>query len=268
MGSRPPGMTFERTSLREAGTLTETTTENQWSEENSREFLHFADIVFPHRQEQNAVLTALIPANQNEPFVAVDLGCGAGPLSRAILARFPECSVVGLDGSPLMLKQAESGLADFAGRFAARSFDLFQSDWLDTLPDRVRCFVSSLAIHHLDGPGKQRLFTRLAERLEPGGAILIQDLIEPTTERGWQINARMWDAYAKEQSVRMTGSLDYYDTFVNEGWNHFATPDLEFDLPSGLFEQLRWLEEAGLSGADCFWLWYGHAIYGAFKPAG
>lgn len=246
--------------------MTDTPSENQWSEEESRQFLQFASVVFPYRTEQNAIVTSLIPADRDDEFVVVDLGCGSGPLSRSILERFPSCRVIGLDGSPLMLQRAQEDLAEFGGRFEARSFDLFQRGWLDELSTDVRCFVSSLAIHHLDGPRKQRLFGDLASRLEPGGALLIQDLVEPSTDRAWALNARMWDAYVKENSVRTTGALEFYEKFVRDGWNHFATPDLEFDMPSGLFEQLRWFEEAGLTGADCFWLWYGHAIYGAFKP--
>jgi len=252
--------------MRRVVIVSDSAAENQWSEENSRQFMQFANVVFPHRAEQNAVLTSFIPATADEEFLAVDLGCGSGPLSRAILDRFPRSRVIGLDGSPMMLRQAETDLSVFPGRFETRRFDLSASDWLDQLPSDIRCFVSSLAIHHLDGPGKQRLYRELAERLVPGGALLIIDLLEPSTQRGWQVNARMWDAYVKEQSVRLTGSLDFYETFVNDGWNHFATPDLEFDMPSRLFEQLAWFEQAGLIDADCFWHWYGHAVYGAFKP--
>lgn len=238
----------------------------QWSEENSQTFMRFAEVVFPHRAEQNAVLTSVIPAGIDDTFVVVDLGCGSGPLSRAILERFPKSTVIGLDGSELMLRTAQANLSPYGSRFETRAFDLQRTDWLDALPHGIRCVVSSLAVHHLDGPGKQRLYRNLAQRLEPGGAILIQDLIEPTTQTAAQLYARMWDAYVKEASVRLTGSLACYDTFVGDEWNHFATPDLGFDMPSGLAEQLRWFEEAGLTGADCFWFWYGHAIYGAFKP--
>jgi len=241
-------------------------TAQNWSEENSQQFLEFADVVFPHRAEQNALLTALVPADVDRQFVAVDLGCGAGLLSQALLMRFPHCRVIGLDYSPLMLERARANLAVYGQRFEARPFDLRERDWLDNLPADVLCFVASLAIHHLDGPGKRALYRDLAPRLAPGGALLLQDLIEPTTQRSWQQYAMMWDAYVKEHSVRVTGSVDYYHTFVRDGWNHFATPDLEFDMPSGLYEQFRWFEEAGLTGADCFWFWYGHAIYGAFKP--
>ncbi len=241
--------------------------QNRWSEQESEQFVQFSDIVFPHRAEQNAILTSVIPARTDEEFVAVDLGCGEGPLSRAILQRYPRSRVIGLDGSPLMLQRATAALSIFGGRFEARPFDLFRHDWLGALPDHVRCFVSSLAIHHLNSEQKRRLYHGLASRLEPGGALLIQDLIEPTSRAAWELNARMWNAYVKEASVRLTGSLEVYDTFVDDGWNHFATPDVGFDMPSGLAEQLQWFAEAGLTGADCFWFWYGHAIFGAFKPA-
>jgi tRNA (cmo5U34)-methyltransferase len=66
------------------------------------------------------------------------------------------------------------------------------------------------------------------------------------------------------RSVALTGDLAFYDLLLN-GWNHFATPD-NTDTPSGLYEQLRWFEQAGLVDVDCFWLWAGHAIYGGFKP--
>jgi tRNA (cmo5U34)-methyltransferase len=37
------------------------------------------------------------------------------------------------------------------------------------------------------------------------------------------------------------------------------------DQPSGLYEQLCWLEEAGFSAVDVVWLKAGHAIYGGWQ---
>ena len=37
------------------------------------------------------------------------------------------------------------------------------------------------------------------------------------------------------------------------------------DKPSGLFEQLGWLEAAGFEAVDVYWLKAGHAIYGGQK---
>ena len=43
--------------------------------------------------------------------------------------------------------------------------------------------------------------------------------------------------------------------------NSQTFPD-PMDKPSGLFEQLGWLEAAGFEAVDVYWLKAGHAIYG------
>jgi SAM-dependent methyltransferase len=163
-----------------------------------------------------------------------------------------------------MLAQAEETLAQFEGRFELRPFGLNRRDWLEHLPADLRCFVSSLAIHHLDGPEKQQLFRDLRHRLPPGGVLLIADLVEPVNDWARSAYARAWDEAVRERSVRLVGTLEPYERF-RDGWNHYVTPDVDFDKPSGLFEQLKWLEAAGFSRVDCFWLRAGHAIYGGYS---
>jgi ssDNA-binding Zn-finger/Zn-ribbon topoisomerase 1 len=50
----------------------------------------------------------------------------------------------------------------------------------------------------------------------------------------------LWDRATKEQSLDVTGSLVAYEE-VQNGWNHYRTPDASFDKPSRLFDQLQWL---------------------------
>ena len=140
----------------------------------------------------------------------------------------------------------------------------YWSEWVTELPDGVRCFVSSLAIHHLDGVEKQSLFRVLVRYLKPGGALLIADIVEPVNDRARTLYADAWDQSVREQSQRLRGSLEQYNMFA-DGWNHFRTPDVEFDKPSRLFEQLQWLADAGFKNVDCFWVRAGHAIYGGYR---
>jgi tRNA (cmo5U34)-methyltransferase len=37
------------------------------------------------------------------------------------------------------------------------------------------------------------------------------------------------------------------------------------DKPSPIFEQLKWLETAGFTAVDVYWMQAGHAIYGGQK---
>jgi len=234
-----------------------------WAEDNSQFFIDFGEVVTPSRAEQMSMAASLVPAQESEQFVAVDLACGAGLLSATLLRRFPECRVIALDGSPRMLEATAKNLAQFGTRFELDIFDLKKRDWLESLPNQVRCFVSSLSIHHLDGTEKQQLFRDLRNRLEPGGALIIVDLVEAVNDWARRAYADAWDAAVKEQALRLNGDLGAYERF-REGWNHYVTPDVDFDKPSRLFEQLQWLQQARFSQVDCFWLKAGHAVYGGY----
>ena len=49
-------------------------------------------------------------------------------------------------------------------------------------------------------------------------------------------------------------------------WNLWAETEPDpSDHPSTLLDQLRWLEEAGLSGVDVAWLKAGHAVFGGIR---
>jgi tRNA (cmo5U34)-methyltransferase len=237
---------------------------NGWEEENSTEFIELGDVITPSRQEQVELVVSLVPAEASDQFSVVDLACGAGSLTEAVLRRFPESRVLALDGSPTMRDRASQRLSMYAGRVQFADFDLRDRDWLERIPKDVRCFVSSLAIHHLDGGEKQTLFRDLAAALPRGGGIFIVDLVEPVNRRAWTAYGDAWDAIVQHQSLEQTGSPALYQRF-RDGWNHYRDPDVEFDQPSGLFEQLCWLADAGLSQVDCFWLRAGHAIYGGYK---
>ncbi len=235
-----------------------------WEEDDSATFIALGDVFTPSRDEQFGLIASLVPAGRADEFAVVDLACGAGALTEAILRRFPRCHALALDGSPRMLAHARVRLAEFGQRVHFGEFDLRASDWFDSIPDTVRCVVSSLAIHHLDGLEKQQLFKQVFAKLPSGGALLIADLVEPVNPYAWSAYGDAWDAAVRAQSVAASGNLAAYQRF-HDGWNHYRDPDLEFDKPSGLFEQLRWLASVGFAQVDCFWLRAGHAIYGGYK---
>jgi hypothetical protein len=128
----------------------------------------------------------------------------------------------------------------------------------------VRCVISSLAVHHLDAEGKQALFRALAPRIEPGGALLIADVVAPVAEIVRKSHDQSWDRAAREQSLALTGSPATYERAKAEGWGYLDEED-DIDKPSPLFDQLKWLEEAGFSAVDCFWMRAGFAVYGGYR---
>lgn len=237
-----------------------------WSEENSELFLEFGRIVTPRREEIGEAMLDLLPAQPDEPFLAIDIGIGGGWLSAALLERFQQARIVGLDGSPTMLREATRTLERFPDRFELRQFSLEDTSWAAELGTDIRCFVSSLIIHHLDGAGKQRLYQTLHHHLTGGGALLIADVVAPASERERRHMERAWDETVRLRSERLTGSLDTYERFLDEHWNLYEYPD-PMDQPSTVPEHLRWLEEAGFEGANVFWERAGHAVYGGYRAS-
>ncbi len=242
-----------------------------WDEEDSRGFLDDGRFFVPEREAQIAAICALVPEPPPElsgdaRAHVVELCCGEGLLSGALLARLPGAVVHGYDGSEAMLAHARAALAGHGERFEAHRFDLHDAGWRH-FPWPVHAFVTSLALHHLDGAGKRRLFADLAAALAPGGALLIADLILPASPEATALAAAAWDDEVRRRSLDLAGDLRPFERFRATGWNYFDDPAAEpYDKPSPLFDQLRWLAEAGLTAVDVYWMKAGHAIYGGRKP--
>ena len=238
-----------------------------WNEEESERFITLGRVYTPRRDEILATFLDLIPAAPDEPFTGAELGTGAGWLTEGILRRFPNARMIGLDGSEAMRQTTARLLAPYGDRFEVRPFRLEEPAWLEQLPNGLRAIVSSLVIHHLRGPEKRELFRELRAKLEPGGALLICDVVLAANEQGRHALANAWDTEVERQSLAIVGDRSAWDAFQADRWNMYAYPTGEDDIdrPSTLVEQLGWLDEAGFIGIDAWWVRAGHALFGGFK---
>lgn len=244
-------------------------TQTGWTEGDTRLYRQLAPVAVPDRAEQLATLLALLPFGPDDAFQAVELGCGEGNLSAALLDCFPRASLLALDGSAAMRGRAAARLGRFGRRARVEPFNLSAADWLARI-DRADCLLASLCLHHLPGPEKRRLFGALYPRLSSRGAALVADLVEPQRAEARRLFADTWDRLAQAQSVAATGSNALFNHFTGAKWNYYRFDD-PADTPSPLVDQLIWLKEAGFAVVDCFWMRAGHAIYGGYKnhtPAG
>lgn len=106
----------------------------------------------------------------------LDLGCGTGTLTIMIKQLHLDVEVTGIDGDPTVLAIAAAKMtrADVSIQWdSGLAYDLPYSD--NTF-DRV---VSSLVIHHLAMPEKQRAFGEVQRVLRPGGEFHILDFGRP-----------------------------------------------------------------------------------------
>lgn len=236
-----------------------------WQENDSHLFIDYGRYFVPERETQIQIICDLIPPRP-APFHILELCCGEGLLAAALLAQFPGATVHGYDGSPQMLQKARERLAEYGNRFETKQFDLATRDWRRPAWP-VHAVVSSLAVHHLDAPGKQDLFRDVHQMLAPDGVLIIADLIQPTTGLSQEIAAKAWDTAVRRRAQTIDGNLDAFDTFQQQQWNMYRYPQSDdVDKPSPLYHQLQWLAQAGFTAIDVHWLQAGHAIFSGRKP--
>ena len=237
---------------------------NHWNEETSKRYLDYGRYFVPAREQQMCIMVDLLRGAPG-PSLILELCCGEGLLAELLLDELPEASYWGLDGSALMLEQAGQRLSRFGERIRLGSFDLADYSWRK-LDQPVQAVVSSLSIHHLDGEGKQKLFRDVYAMLAEGGIFIIADMIEPATPASRSIAANALDEVVRQRSMELDGSTAALDFFLREGWNtyRFFDPD-DIDHPSTLYDQLKWLEQAGFLDIDVHFMIAGHALFSGWK---
>jgi tRNA (cmo5U34)-methyltransferase len=165
-----------------------------------------------------------------------------------------------------MLQAAQKRLAPFGDRVQPRQFDLADRSWRGDYQS-ANAVVTSLAVHHLEEPEKAQLFADVYQILAPGGVFIIADMIDPVHPQSKKLAAEAYDEIVRRRALAIDGHGAAFDFFQREGWNIFRylDPD-DIDKPSSLYDQLRWLAQAGFDAVDVFWMQAGHAIFGGWKP--
>jgi tRNA (cmo5U34)-methyltransferase len=174
---------------------------------------------YPELQAQTAAAAGAVAAE-----TILELGIGTGETARRVLDSHAGARYTAIDSSEEMLGRARSVVPQADLRLARLE---------DPLPDGpFDLVVSALAVHHLDGPGKQDLFRRIADVLQPGGTLVLADVVVPENDAD------------------------------------VVTPiDGVYDMPDRLDDQLVWLRDAGLD-AETVWSYKDLAVMRARRLDG
>ena len=100
------------------------------------------------------------------PRAVVDLGCGEGALTASLAQRWPDASVTGVDSSATMLAAAAAHAIPGRVEFVAGDI----REWEPDHP--VDVVVSNAVLHWV--PGHDRIMSRWAGWLSPGGQVAVQ----------------------------------------------------------------------------------------------
>lgn len=171
------------------------------------------------------------------PARILELGCGTGNLSAALLAAFPDAECTLVDLSSDFLAQCRQRFAG-SKRIAYQQADFRE---LNCNPASYDLVASSIAIHHLPDPEKARLFQKVYAWLSGDGVLVYSDQFAGATPGLYQRHLDYWQAEAARLGVSQ------------EEWEQWMRHQEESDRHASLPDQMSWLRDAGFASVDCTW---------------
>ncbi len=133
----------------------------------------FDDVHLALMESKTAITKALPETGIHR---VLDLGVGTGLELFALVEKYPDVQVVGVDISPNMLSYIEK--RPFASQVECVIGDFFTVDFGESY-DAV---ISSSALHHFAPEDKARLYVKTAKALRPGGWFVNADEFVDTVE--------------------------------------------------------------------------------------
>jgi tRNA (cmo5U34)-methyltransferase len=125
----------------------------------------------------------------------LELGCGTGNLTLALLGKFNDARITTVDASPemtdvTMRRAREQGLADRLSVVTARFEDL------DLKASSFDLVASSMSLHHVRD--KQPLYDAIARWLRRDGELAFADQLAGATPHAHQAHWDLWEKFCRE----------------------------------------------------------------------
>ncbi len=214
----------------------------------------------PYAADQLAIMVRVVAAAGRPVRRIMDLGCGAGIVARALMARWPDAAATLVDFSEPMLAQARRELATVtpAPRFVVG--DLAEGGWIEAVGDQAPYDViaSSFAIHHLTDARKRALYGEIHALLAPGGSFVNVEHVASATPAVESMSDELFIdaqlAFQLEQGRARSRQVVAAE-FVNR-------PDKAANILAPVESQCGWLREIGFTDVDCFFKVFELAVFG------
>jgi len=232
--------------------------QSAWAQEEfSKNYLEKADSYIPERRRMIGIMSSLFDYSFHDKRETrvLDLGCGDGVLTEALVTKQNSLSATLVDGSQIMLQKARERLK------LHRQLSFVQASFQDILTGRVLLenydfCVSSMAIHHLDMKEKAALYMYISGHLNSGGCFVNIDVVLPPSEEleGWYFSH--WRNWMQKVFDR----INIKDEVPEDVILRYKDP-ASMNRPDTLEDQLGALKDAGLSEVDCY---YKNGIFTVF----
>jgi len=237
-----------------------------WKDEATvRKYLEGIRGAIPQARDQIDVMSRLIEKAGGPVENFLDIGCGGGALTLALLDRYPKARATLVDYSEPMLTETRERLAPYGDQCAILTADLATQDWPSDVETRAPfdAIVSGFAIHHLTDERKRELYAEVFALLRPGAFFInIEHVSSPTEWLTEAFDDTLIDSFfAHQQSI---GSGKTRDEVATE---YVHRPDKQENILAPVDDQCAWLRDIGYEDVDCYLKLFELAVFGGRKPS-
>lgn len=220
----------------------------------SRQGIPFADVQFD-------ITERVLRAHSVEDGCLLDLGCGDGIATQAMIDRFPISHPTLVDFSTPMLEVAREQFAYSEADVRIVYGDLLGNDWLLEIENSAPfdLVISRYAIHHLPHERQRSLYAEIFTLLRPGGMFInIEHVKSPNIEYQVAFDRMLVEGIHALASDRQT--IDDVEGAYRD------RQDAETNILAPVEEQCAWLRGIGFTDVDCMFKALELAVFGGRKP--
>jgi ubiquinone/menaquinone biosynthesis C-methylase UbiE len=216
--------------------------------------------------EQIDMMLQLIAAARGESIATfLDLGCGDGFLSSAILDEHVHARGLLVDFSEAMLDAARRRLQPHARRIEFLEADFQQPGWVRRVAPHapLEVVVSGFAIHHLPDGRKRELFREIFDLLAPEGIFINIEHVASATR--W--TESVWDDYMIDAIFGKELKTSRGKTRAEIAREYYMRAASDEHILAPLEVQCDWMRDIGFENVDCFLKVQELAVFGGQRPA-
>lgn len=172
-----------------------------------------------------------------KPHRILDLGCGTGNLTAAILSHFPNAEIHALDISEDILNECKV-------RFKENQNIIYHQQDFSSLnfPDhKFDLVISSIAIHHVNDQEKEKLYHQILNLLSPKGIFEFVDQTRGSKEEIYQKHIARW----QQEAFKLGSTQQNWDMWMEHQKNH--------DHHTPVVWHLEKLKSVGFKNIDVLW---------------